>query len=58
VPARRRRLGGADIHAAIDERGIHADDVAGQRLAQFDGEIRLAEAVGPIRKIAVGKSAT
>ena len=34
----RRRLGGADLHLAIDGYGIAADDLAGELLRQTNGE--------------------
>ena len=41
---RRRRLGGADVHAAIQRHRVHRDDLGVQALGQLDAELRLARA--------------
>ncbi|MNV10229.1 hypothetical protein D3C71_1007430 [compost metagenome] len=36
------RLGGADVHATVDQRRIDADQFARQDLGEFDGQVGLA----------------
>jgi hypothetical protein len=51
---RRRRLGGADVHAAVDQRRVDADRSrsAGSASASASARSVLPEAVGPISRIA------
>ena len=42
VPLLGRHLGGADVHPAVELRGVGADDLAAQPLRERDGEVGLA----------------
>jgi hypothetical protein len=46
----RGRLGGANIHTAINHRGVHTDDFTGQRTAELNGKIGLARRSRPHQK--------
>ena len=50
-----RRLGGADIHAAIKGHRVERNDLGIDPLRQLDPHRRLAAAVGPVRYQAFAK---